>query len=148
MQNISRTKVYLKGTLPAEYHYGNNRRIGQIVALVDEGYKLTEETSPRKQKGTHGYNNSLESMRAIFMARGPNFQVNKTLEPFQNIHVYSLMCQLLEINCQPNNGSFKTFESIYRASSSASSVFSMIASGFTIAKAASIIFLTSFLSRY
>jgi predicted AlkP superfamily pyrophosphatase or phosphodiesterase len=131
MKQVKRATPYLKGTVPDEFHYGSNRRIGQIIALVDEGFKMTEETSPKRERGTHGYNNSLESMRAIFMASGPNFERNKTFEPFQNIHLYSLMCRLLEINCLANNGTASTFDAVYK-STGFTSRFELTTSGFLL----------------
>jgi hypothetical protein len=39
----------------------------------------------------------LPSMRAIFLATGPGIKRGLTIAPFENIHVYSLMTDLLGI---------------------------------------------------
>lgn len=44
-------------------------------------------------------------MKTIFRAFGPNFKKNFTSEPFDSIHIYPLMCRLLEIEPAPHNGS-------------------------------------------
>lgn len=117
MQQIPHLKTYLKESVPNEFHYRSDRKIGQLVAVADEGYKLTDSSESNNWigKGAHGYNNSHEHMRAIFFARGPNFKPNQQLEPFQNVDVYSLLCTLLEIKCNPSNGTFKSFETVYKS---------------------------------
>ena len=114
MQKIPNLQVYKKRDVPVEYHYRSNRRIGQIVAIANEGYKLTEDEKPYLTRGAHGYNNTLETMRTIFLASGPNIEAGKKLEPFVNVNVYSLMCKLLEIQCLPSNGTFTVFRSVYK----------------------------------
>lgn len=46
------------------------------------------------------------------MAWGPDFRKEVTLEPFQNIELYNLMCHLLGVTPAPNNG---TEGSLYEA---------------------------------
>lgn len=46
--------------------------------------------------GLHGYDNNLESMRPIFMAKGPSFKIGKEIdEEFINIDLFHLFCRLL-----------------------------------------------------
>ena len=45
-------------------------------------------------------------------AAGPNFKSNGSLEPFQNVNVYSLLCQLIEIKCNPSNGTAEIFKDL------------------------------------
>jgi hypothetical protein len=39
------------------------------VAISDEGYSLTIDPNNKGMAGIHGFNNSLASMRAIFVGR-------------------------------------------------------------------------------
>jgi len=48
----------------------------------------------------------------IFLARGPNFKRNKKISGFINVDVYPLICNLIRIECNPNNGTLKTFEEV------------------------------------
>ncbi len=84
------------------------------MVVASEGYYLSAEAATGKAgRGAHGYNNSLESMRAIFMARGPNFNSSRgtLLPPFENVNVYPLVCRILEIKCHKHNGT--QFESVF-----------------------------------
>ncbi|MEJ2543008.1 MAG: alkaline phosphatase family protein, partial [Calditrichaceae bacterium] len=64
---------YRKDGIPDRYHYKNNRRIGPILCVADEGWVLMERSSyeeldnknelPTHPTGAHGYDNQLESMR-------------------------------------------------------------------------------------
>jgi hypothetical protein len=88
--------------------------IAPIVAVASEGYFLSPDVlSGKTGRGAHGYNNSLASMQAIFMARGPNFasSPNKLIPPFENVNVYPLICRILDIACHKHNAS--RFESVF-----------------------------------
>lgn len=60
--------------------------------------------TPTTKYGVHGYDNLEDSMHAIFMAKGPQFQAGKTLEPFNSINLYNLFCHILNIKCHVNDG--------------------------------------------
>jgi len=45
----------------------------------------------------HGYPPSLKSMQSIFIASGPAIKSNFQIDSFENIHIYPLLCKLLEI---------------------------------------------------
>lgn len=102
-------QVYWKADIPARFHYNTNPRIPAIVAIADEGwYVTTHEYAKRRpvgHGGEHGYDNTLPSMRALFVAAGPDFKQGKKVGAFQNIHVYDLLARLLHLTPAPNDGS-------------------------------------------
>ena len=55
-------------------------------------------------------------MRAIFLARGPNFEKNKKINSFKNVDVYPLLCEILKITCNPNNGTIEIFAQVFKES--------------------------------
>jgi len=55
-------------------------------------------------RGGHGYDNELESMRAIFIAHGSAFKKGVVIEPFENIQVYNVMARILGLTPAPNDG--------------------------------------------
>lgn len=105
----SQYDCWRKGELPARWKYGTHPRIPPIVCQMHEGWDAIEGAklkSPAAQRtrGSHGYDPALESMRAIFLARGPAFKRGVTLPPFDNVDVYPLLARLLGITPAKNDG--------------------------------------------
>lgn len=101
--------VYLKDQSPERWHYRDNPRIPDVVGVADAGWLLTSRaalsTGRSELGGNHGFDNSEPTMRAFFVASGPAFRSGAVVEPFQNIHVYDLICGLLGLRPAPNDGS-------------------------------------------
>ncbi|KAL7638831.1 UNVERIFIED_CONTAM: hypothetical protein RMT77_010365 [Armadillidium vulgare] len=96
--------------IPKRHHFSNNDRIGDIVVKFTLGY-MGNVDDHWYLSGEHGYDNLYDNMRAIFIASGPDFQSGGAkFEPFQNIELYNLMCELLGVEPAINNG---TEASIY-----------------------------------
>ncbi|XP_029370635.1 ectonucleotide pyrophosphatase/phosphodiesterase family member 3 [Echeneis naucrates] len=99
-------KPYLKADLPKRLHFANSRRIEDVNVLVDP--KWLFERSPGSltfcSGGAHGYDNDAESMHAMFVSYGPKFKSKTEIEPFSNIELYNLMCDILQISPTANNG--------------------------------------------
>ncbi|XP_043995260.1 venom phosphodiesterase 2 isoform X2 [Gambusia affinis] len=97
---------YLKSNLPKRLHYANSRRIEDVTVLVEPKwlFERRSESLSFCSGGNHGYDNDVESMHAMFLSYGPKFQQNTTIEPFANIELYNLMCDVLEISPYDNNG--------------------------------------------
>ncbi|XP_069345252.1 ectonucleotide pyrophosphatase/phosphodiesterase family member 3 isoform X3 [Eulemur rufifrons] len=98
-------KPYLSPDLPKRLHYAKNVRIDKVILMVDRQWlAVRSRTSSYCGGGNHGYNNEFKSMEALFLAHGPSFKEKTEIEPFENIEVYNLMCDLLRIQPAPNNG--------------------------------------------
>ena len=63
----------------------------------------------RLNRGSHGYDNTLPSMRAVFVAAGPSFRRGATLPAFDNVDVYPLLATLLGLAPARNDGTAATF---------------------------------------
>jgi predicted AlkP superfamily pyrophosphatase or phosphodiesterase len=109
----SQARVYRKAELPARLHYSNSPRIAPLLVLPDEGWILTNRKSFEEMMskgrmnqtgGGHGYDNSLASMRAIFIAHGDRFKKGRVVAPFENVQVYNIMTKLLGLKPAPNDG--------------------------------------------
>lgn len=114
-------QVYLKGSLPAQWHFNDHPRITPIIAVADEGWSIATRAqldrwraSGWRQGGTHGYPPELLSMGALFIAAGPGIAVGRVVPPFQNIHVYSLMAHLLSLTPAPTSGSLDSVRAVLR----------------------------------
>ncbi|XP_070567459.1 ectonucleotide pyrophosphatase/phosphodiesterase family member 5-like [Ptychodera flava] len=100
--------VYLKDDIPDYFHYKHNPRIMPIIASADEGWRVVlNKTSllNNTDKGGHGYNNRFKSMHPFFIAHGPAIKQNFTLDQFNNVDIYPLICKIMEIKAAANNGS-------------------------------------------
>ncbi|CAF4251056.1 unnamed protein product, partial [Rotaria sordida] len=53
-------------------------------------------------KGNHGWDNTVPSMQAIFMARGPSFNKNVQIRSLNNVDIYHIACHILKINPNPH----------------------------------------------
>lgn len=55
-------------------------------------------------KGEHGYDNQEMDMKPFFRAVGPAFHSNLLVEPFETVDIYPLMCHILGIRPEVNDG--------------------------------------------
>jgi predicted AlkP superfamily pyrophosphatase or phosphodiesterase len=113
-------RVYRKSELPASYHYRMHPRIQPIIGIADEGWMVTtrglvsSRGLQRLPRGHHGYPPEVETMRALFLARGPAFRKGVVVEPFQNIHLYSLLTHLLGLRAAANDGALDSVRAVLR----------------------------------
>jgi len=104
-------QVYRKEEVPEYLHYSNRRRILPIIGLPDESWFVTTHNYFDNYGfgggyvASHGYDPRYSSMQALFLASGPHFNNGLTVPKFQNIHVYNLMVNILELDGAPNDGS-------------------------------------------
>ncbi|MDQ2937536.1 MAG: ectonucleotide pyrophosphatase/phosphodiesterase [Acidobacteriota bacterium] len=113
-------RVYRKTELPDRFHYSSSQRIPPLLVLPEEGWILTNRKSFEEMKaqgdmkhvrGAHGYDNQLESMRAIFIAHGRRFRKGE-VAPFENVQVYNIMTRLLGLTPAPNDGNNEAVRAI------------------------------------
>ncbi len=114
--------VYRKAEIPARFHYGTSQRIGEIVVMADEGWALSSRERYRpvpasesiKYRGGHGFDNQLESMRALFIGHGAAFKKGQLVEPFANVDLYNVMAKILKLKPAPNDGNKATVKALLR----------------------------------
>jgi predicted AlkP superfamily pyrophosphatase or phosphodiesterase len=129
--------VYLRDVnMPERYHFSRNERIAPLWIVPKTGWAIVtkEEFNIQEGKakglvyqprGLHGYDHEHPLMRAIFVARGPSFEhaPNSRVEVFrkssfvyysrpkltypENIEVYNILCDSLNLTPKPNNGSLR-----------------------------------------
>eukprot|EP00066_Takifugu_rubripes_P015209 XP_011604475.1 PREDICTED: bis(5'-adenosyl)-triphosphatase enpp4-like isoform X1 [Takifugu rubripes] len=99
-----RMVAYLKKDIPARLHYKNNNRIQPILLIADEGWTIIQRGNKIQKLGDHGYDNLLPSMHPFMAASGPSFRQSYKMKTLQSVDLYPLMCYLLQIPAQPNNG--------------------------------------------
>ena len=93
--------VYLKKTLPSTYHFSQQddkfNRIGDII-IIPKWPKVFNLKNRKINVGWHGYDPYLfKDMHATFFAWGPAFKKNINIPSFQNVHIYPLITEILDL---------------------------------------------------
>jgi predicted AlkP superfamily pyrophosphatase or phosphodiesterase len=104
-----RYECWRKAELPARWHYGQHPRVPAIVCQMREGWDALPRARLARRaadatRGSHGFDPTLPSMRALFIARGPAFRRGALLPAFDNVDVYPLLARLVGISPAPNDG--------------------------------------------
>ena len=94
--------------LPKPWRYGRHPRVPPIVCQADEGVHLTHAgrlaQGGRISPGAHGYAPELPSMRAIFIARGPQVARGILLPPIRAVDVHPFLLALLGLPPMATDG--------------------------------------------
>ena len=89
------------------------QRKGDLLILPKEGYYLTDVKGKVRYQnnaarfgtqvfGEHGFTPRYADMQGIFYAKGPQIKEGLEIEPFQNIHIYPLLCRILNLPIPAN----------------------------------------------
>lgn len=114
--------VYRRDELPAVYGLAGHPRLPAVIGIADEGWYVTSRheiggwDAPDRHApgGTHGYDARLKSMQGLFIAAGPRLQRGIVVPPFENIHLYDLMCAILGIAPAANDGDPAVTRAMFR----------------------------------
>ena len=64
-------------------------------------------------RGAHGYDpDTMPLMKAIFYAAGPDIRAGVTVAPFENIHLYPLIAEILGLRIGPVDGQLRVLEGV------------------------------------
>ncbi|MBY0495861.1 MAG: ectonucleotide pyrophosphatase/phosphodiesterase [Cyanobacteria bacterium] len=104
--------VYRSSEIPAEYRLAGHPRLPAIVGIAKEGWTITSKRNVerwhsherRPPGGEHGFAATAPSMQGLFIANGPRIRRGLRVKPFENIHVYELMCAVLGLQPAKNDG--------------------------------------------
>ena len=84
-----------------DLHYHNP--LFDYILIAEEGWMIYDSNIFKKYngklpvKGMHGYDSNQMNMHAIFYAYGPKIKENLKIETFELIHIYPLICNILNI---------------------------------------------------
>ncbi len=101
--------AYRRGRLPDTLHFEGHRRIPSVIAVADDRWSLRTRRWMANNPdwdggGTHGYDPRHETMHALLVAHGPAFRASTTVEQLSLLHLYELMCAVLDLEPAPNDG--------------------------------------------
>lgn len=118
LKNVPHLSVYRKHELPERFHFSKSPRVAPVIAIADEGWEISTRKGLANRKkpwaGSHGYDNNLRSMRALFIAAGPAWKQGRVIPPFANVHIYEAMAKILGLRPAPNDGSLKVLKPAMR----------------------------------
>ncbi len=124
INNLAHATCWKKAEIPARLNYQDSPRIAPIVCSSEEGWMTTSHKryddfikdveDITKPRGAHGYDNRYQSMQATFIAHGAAFKKGFVAEPFENIQVYNLMCNILGLKPAKNDGNLDTVRGILK----------------------------------
>ena len=102
-------ECWRKGELPPRWRYGTHPRVPPIVCQMDVGFTaMTPQKLAARRlgmtRGSHGYDPTDPSMRALFIAQGPAFRQGVEIAPFDNVDVYPLLAKLVGIEPNASDG--------------------------------------------
>ena len=112
-----RFDVYWRKDTPAAWHFRENPRAGDVVLMVrDNGVVVKHAPTRPLNKGAHGFDpGKYETMRSIFYAAGPNIREHVQVPPFENVHIYPFVAELMGLKITSKiDGSAKVLHGIYR----------------------------------
>jgi predicted AlkP superfamily pyrophosphatase or phosphodiesterase len=117
---VPHLSVWRREAIPERLHLRGHPRTPSVVGLADEGWRIVRRESLERVRsgrpgGAHGYDPALPSMRGVFVARGPSFRAGLVSEPFENVHVYALLCAALGVEPAPGDGSLDAVRHLLRA---------------------------------
>ncbi|MGM0631483.1 MAG: ectonucleotide pyrophosphatase/phosphodiesterase [Pseudomonadota bacterium] len=107
-QNIESLRQHLKQTTEhpfyietedalAQRHFVNSPRVPAIVLATDAPNSFaTRPPEERSDGGTHGYYGTRD-MDGLFVATGSAFNKGHKIERFENIHIYPMLAELLDL---------------------------------------------------
>lgn len=99
---LPEAQVWLRQDVPPRFHYSSDPRIGDLVVLAEPGATVVAADAQVGDYFTHGWDNQIPEMGAIFLARGPGIAGGQRIAPFESVNVYPFVAHLLGLT--PNAG--------------------------------------------
>lgn len=120
LQKAKHITVYRKNDIPERLHYKNHYRIKDVLIIADDGWTIQKKKQGLLQgfftTGEHGYDNTLQSMQAIFLADGPAFKDGYSRTTVENIHIYPLIAEILGLEpCEKIDGKLEEISDVLKA---------------------------------
>lgn len=105
LDSVPQLDVWKHGSLPERLHYGNNPRTHDIILVARPGWSVGWSWDIGRSKGAHGYDNNFKDMHAIFYAAGPVFRKGYTQPVFENVDIYPLITEIMNLKPAAVDGS-------------------------------------------
>jgi len=117
-------KVYRRAEVPKYLNFSSNPREGDPVVVPTGPYNIAAHLpmsngNPSKPSvGQHGYDPStMPTMKAIFVAQGPDIRAGVTVASFENVNVYPLIAKILSLRIGAIDGRLSVLQGILKTDS-------------------------------
>jgi len=117
LKSCKHIKTWKKENIPEYLHFGKNPRVMSIISVADSSWSLVYSKDVKDYKnfnGTHGYDPTNLDMHGIFYAFGPAFKKNYKQNTFENIHIYTLIAEILNLHPVRNDGNIKYVQNMLK----------------------------------
>jgi len=99
-------RAYLRQDLPEALHYRSDPRIGDVVIVMEEPWRILPPRGGTRDMtvlgGWHGWDPSSPAMQGIFLASGPGIRKQFSIGTIEAVDVYPIMVQLLGLTSAPD----------------------------------------------
>lgn len=113
-------KVYRRDNVPKDLHFNSNPREGDPVVVPTGPFAIVAHApgnSATPVRGVHGYDpQTMPSMKAIFYAAGPDIRAGMEVQPFENVHLYPLIAEILGLRISPVDGQLHVLQAVLKKS--------------------------------
>jgi predicted AlkP superfamily pyrophosphatase or phosphodiesterase len=110
--------VYRREKMPKNLHFDSNPREGDPVVVPTGPFAIVAHApgnSTMPTRGVHGYDpGTMPSMKAIFFAAGPDIRAGVDVPPFENIHLYPLIAEILGLQIGPVDGDLRVLQAVLK----------------------------------
>ncbi len=117
-------KVYRRAEVPKYLNFSSNPREGDPVIVPTGPYNIAAHLPMNNgnpstpSRGQHGYDPStMPSMKAIFVAQGPDIRSGVNVAPFENVNIYPLIAKILGLRIGAIDGRLSVLQGILKADS-------------------------------
>ena len=112
--SVEGLKVWEHGKLPKRLHYGENPRTLDLIVVADSSYNVVMKEKRASYGGNHGFDNFNTDMHAIFYAYGQAFKENYSQPTFNNIDLYPLIANILDLKPAKVDGKLEHVKSMLK----------------------------------
>jgi predicted AlkP superfamily pyrophosphatase or phosphodiesterase len=110
LKNTPNLYAWKHDSLPERLHYGKNIRTQDITIVAYPGWAIGSTAKPQVGGGAHGYDNDFKDMHAIFYAAGPVFKENYIHPTFENVNIYPLIAEIMNMVPVETDGRLENVE--------------------------------------
>ena len=112
LKNNEHIQTWYRDSIPERLHYGTNPRTYDITVVAKQYWSIYWSWNIGSSLGAHGYDNSFKDMYTIFYAAGPAFKKDYIAPEFENVNIYPLIAEIMELKPAKTDGELKNVQNM------------------------------------